>query len=148
MDFIWDTSILIHCIRKSASFEKWENEFGLRSSTNRSFISAVSLGEIYSIALQRDWGKSKIDRLQETIQQLNPLTIAKRSVISTYAKIDAYSQGKHPSQKLPEGISARNMGKNDLWIAATAHVIGANLVTSDEDFRHLDGVFLEIVWVE
>ncbi|MEM9723718.1 MAG: hypothetical protein AAGA10_30950, partial [Bacteroidota bacterium] len=68
MDFIWDTSIRIHCIRKSASFNKWENEFELRASTNRSFISVVSLGEIYSIALQRDWGKSKIDRLPRIIQ--------------------------------------------------------------------------------
>jgi hypothetical protein len=29
------------------------------------------------------------------------------------------------------------MGKNDLWIAATARVLGAVLLTNDQDFGHL-----------
>jgi len=29
------------------------------------------------------------------------------------------------------------MGKNDLWIAAAAHIAGARLVTTDDDFDHL-----------
>lgn len=29
------------------------------------------------------------------------------------------------------------MGKNDLWIAATAYVTGATLLTTDADFDHL-----------
>ncbi len=41
-------------------------------------------------------------------------------------------------------MSARNMGKNDLWIAATAHILGAKLLTTDGDFNHLDGVFLDL----
>lgn len=36
------------------------------------------------------------------------------------------------------------MGKNDLWIAATASVLGAILITSDKDFEHLDRKFLTI----
>ena len=35
------------------------------------------------------------------------------------------------------------MGKNDLWIAATAHASGAVLVTTDQDFEHLHGVWLD-----
>jgi tRNA(fMet)-specific endonuclease VapC len=46
-------------------------------------------------------------------------------------------------QKPIEG-SAKNMGKNDLWIAATASVTKAILVTSDKDFTHLDGVYFDI----
>ena len=38
------------------------------------------------------------------------------------------------------------MGKNDLWIAATAASINATLVTSDKDFGHLDGVFLNVIY--
>jgi predicted nucleic acid-binding protein len=34
------------------------------------------------------------------------------------------------------------MGKNDIWIAATVNVTGATLLTTDQDFDHLDGVFL------
>jgi tRNA(fMet)-specific endonuclease VapC len=36
------------------------------------------------------------------------------------------------------------MGKNDLWIAATASVLGAKLLITDADFEHLAGVFLDL----
>ena len=61
-------------------------------------------------------------------------------LIKMYSEIDAYSQSYHPSLKLP--ISARNMGKNDLWIAATTAVYNATLISTDADFDHLDGLFL------
>ena len=35
------------------------------------------------------------------------------------------------------------MGKNDLWIAATAHASGAILLSTDGDFEHLDGILLK-----
>lgn len=39
------------------------------------------------------------------------------------------------------------MGKNDLWIAATASAFGITLVTTDKDFDHLNGVFLEVKYI-
>jgi tRNA(fMet)-specific endonuclease VapC len=36
------------------------------------------------------------------------------------------------------------MGKNDLWIAATAFVANAELVTMDGDFDHLNDEFLKV----
>ncbi len=74
-----------------------------------------------------------------------PLTIAKSSVMNAYARIDAFSQGKLPGQPLPQGMTARNMGKNDIWIAATASVINATLVTTDADFNHLDHQFISLL---
>ena len=62
----------------------------------------------------------------------------------TYAEIDAYSQGKLLSNPVPVGSSARNMGKNDLWIAATASILNITLLTSDKDFDHLNGVYLDV----
>ncbi len=41
-------------------------------------------------------------------------------------------------------MSARNMGKNDIWIAATASVLDATLLTTDKDFNHLDGEFFQV----
>lgn len=63
-------------------------------------------------------------------------------IIDTYADIDAYSQNKLHAR--PLSLTARNMGKNDLWIAATASVLGATLLTTDTDFDHLNGVFLPV----
>jgi len=37
------------------------------------------------------------------------------------------------------------MGKNDLWIAATAHVIKAHLFTTDNDFNHLDPSYIKLI---
>jgi predicted nucleic acid-binding protein len=36
------------------------------------------------------------------------------------------------------------MGKNDLWIAATAYILDATLLTADGDFDHLNGSFLDV----
>jgi len=53
-----------------------------------------------------------------------------KTIIERYAEIDAFSQNKLP--KIPLGLSARNMGKNDLWIAATASILEAKLLTTDK----------------
>ena len=65
-----------------------------------------------------------------------------------YAEIDAFSQGRHVERKLPGGMSSRNMGKNDLWIAATASVLNAKLLTTDRDFDHLHQEFLEVIYID
>jgi tRNA(fMet)-specific endonuclease VapC len=61
-----------------------------------------------------------------------------------YAEIDAFSQRKNPAFHNYPFTTPRNIGKNDLWIAATAALLGLKLVTTDTDFNHLHGVFIEI----
>ncbi len=68
-----------------------------------------------------------------------------QDVIATYGEIDAYSQNKLPTKEL--GMSARNMGKNDLWIAATAAVTNSILISSDRDFLHLKDVYFDLVYI-
>lgn len=46
------------------------------------------------------------------------------------------------------GMSSRNMGKNDLWIAAAASVLNAKLLTTDKDFDHLNEEFLEVIYID
>ena len=41
--------------------------------------------------------------------------------------------------------SARNMGKNDVWIAATALYLDMELHTTDNDFDHLPTLGLRLV---
>ena len=142
MDFLWDTNILLHQIRQSPSFKEWNKEHRFFKTGNRNFISIVTVGEIYSLAVQRDWGLKKLASLRDCLNSLSPLPIAKKTVVDAYAQIDAFSQDKLANQPLPKGLSARNMGKNDLWIAATANVINAHLVTTDNDFDHLHDRFI------
>jgi len=65
-------------------------------------------------------------------------------LIPFYAQVDAYSQGKLPIKPLPPGMSARTMGKNDLWIAATALYFDVELHTNDRDFDHLGPLGLRV----
>lgn len=43
---------------------------------------------------------------------------------------------------------SRNMGKNDLWIAATALYVQLPLLTTDKDFRFLHPAPLTVMWVD
>jgi len=40
------------------------------------------------------------------------------------------------------------MGKNDLWIAATAAITESKLMTTDGDFDHLNGIYLDLIKIE
>ena len=59
--------------------------------------------------------------------------------------MDAYSKHKDPVRKYPKGYSSITVGKNDLWIAATAYVTNSKLVTTDNDFDHLNRVFIYLI---
>ena len=101
---------------------------------------------VKSIALRNGWGKTKLAKLKELMALFVITDINIEDVLDAYAEIDTFSQGKLKTKPLP--YSSRNMGKNDLWIAATASVISAKLLTSDDDFDHLDGHYFDIIKVK
>lgn len=65
------------------------------------------------------------------------MKIESPEVYEDYAIIDTYSQSVN-----------KPMGKNDVWIAASARVIGARLLTTDKDFDHLDPHFVTRDWID
>ena len=64
----------------------------------------------------------------------------------TYAELDAYAEGKHP--RFSVGRSSNTVGKNDLWIAATAVCYNAALLTVDKDFLIFDPDFLSVSYLD
>lgn len=142
MIFVLDTNILIHYLRGSKVYEEVDRSFQPLDEKNVAVISAVTVGEIRSLALQRQWGAKRLQALENLMLKLVRIDISAEDIFARYAEIDAYSQNKLPARPLP--FTARNMGKNDLWIAATASVLEATLLTTDVDFEHLDGVFLQV----
>jgi tRNA(fMet)-specific endonuclease VapC len=40
------------------------------------------------------------------------------------------------------------MGKNDVWIAATAMVSKTTLLTTDLDFEHLNNSYIDRIWID
>ncbi|MBP9885580.1 MAG: type II toxin-antitoxin system VapC family toxin [Leptospiraceae bacterium] len=147
MRYIFDTNIILHVMRNSETWKKVDAQFNFSNPENKIYISIVSEAEIYSLARQLNWGNPKIEQLEKILSNWTTLYINK-SLVKHYVEIDTYSQGKHPTIKLPKNISARNMGKNDIWIAATTILAEAELLTTDKDFDHLDKQFLKVHYIQ
>lgn len=146
--FVLDTSIIVGYVRGAGYAEYIEKKYGLFNPPNIPLISIVSKGEIYSLAAQLDWSAGKTTLLGELLSKLPVVDINNEQMIQRYAEIDAYSLSKDRKRALPAGQTARVMGKNDLWIAATTSVLKATLLTTDHDFDHLDGVFLTVAYID
>jgi len=147
MTYLIDTNIIVHFVRASMTYERLEKSIPLFSNNLDVYFSEVSVGEILSISQRNRWGNKKIERMEAVLDALTLIPISYADIYRAYATIDAYSQSHHPTLSLPQGMTARNMGKNDVWIAATAYVLRATLVTTDKDFDHLQH-FFGLEWVE
>lgn len=142
MTYILDTNILVHTLRNSPLSTQIEAQFDPYGTSNEALISTVSIGELYSLAKRNRWGSSRMQSVRMLLKKLKPISVEGEDLMESYADIDTFSQGKHPVLSL--GRSAINMGKNDLWIAATAADFQATLLTTDKDFDHLHNVFIKI----
>lgn len=97
----------------------------------------VVKGEIKSLALQFGWGAELQVGLDTLLAQLPAVDISSSLVIGAYAKLDQLSRQ-----------SGHAMGKNDVWIAAVAHVQSAVLLTTDKDFEHLSPAHLRVEYID
>ncbi len=129
---VFDTNLIIHHIRRQQPLP------------SQVIIPMVVVGELKAFALKSDWGYQKVTFLQSLIDYY-PLVEVSLELSGLYAEIDAYSQGKLSNRPLPDRLSSRNMGKNDLWIAATALYFDFPLHTTDHDFDHLPTYGLRLV---
>ena len=146
--YILDTGVLVGYIRGADYANHIEVKYSVSQPPNITVISVVTVGEILSLAKQLGWGNSKMQLMEDLLSKLPDIAISDRRIAGKYAEIDAFSQGKHQSMQLPNGISSRNMGKNDIWIAAIGSVLGATLLTTDLDFNHLHDNFLQVIYID
>ncbi|HXI90742.1 MAG TPA: type II toxin-antitoxin system VapC family toxin [Blastocatellia bacterium] len=146
--FVLDTGILVGYIRGAGYAEYVERTFQASQPPNMAVVSIISKAELYSLAIQFGWGEPKKSKLEELLRKLPLADINSELIIRRYAEIDAYSQCKDPTRPNPPEMSSRNMGKNDIWIAATASVLNATLLTTDHDFDHLNKVFLTVAYID
>lgn len=129
---VFDTNLLIEHIRRQEMLPA------------RAIIPIIVVGELEAFALKADWGYQKVSFMQRLFERF-PVVGVIREITTFYARVDTYSQGNLQGQPLPPGLSARNMGKNDIWIAATALYLDLELHTTDNDFNHLPALGLQLV---
>ena len=132
-----DTNILVHYIRRDWLQQEMEPIYQLLATPTVPIISYVIEAEIKSLAVQFGWGGLRTNQLGFVLSLLRRIHINEPGILDAYVAIDAFS--------VRQGIE---MGKNDLWIAATAHVTNATLLTTDKDFDHLDGRYLTRIWID
>lgn len=151
MNYVLDTNLILHLVRKSTTWELVDLTIDPLGEGSRTHLCFASVAEILTLATSLGWGKSKMSNLVELFEKVSIIGTAgdpNDKLLRSYVAIDSYSQGKHPTLPLPKGLTSRNMGKNDIWIAATAHALKATLLTTDQDFNHLDGVFCKVIVIE
>ena len=121
-----DTNVLVALMRAKELGQHIDETYKPRQARFKPIISVVSVGEMLSLARQFSWGAKKTAEIGKLVENLVVEDINTPEILAAYGEID------HASRE-----NGRTMGKNDVWIAATAKVTGATLLTTDKDFDHL-----------
>lgn len=137
MLYLLDTNILLAYIRQGLLYGWIEAQYALTTTAPTPLISIVTQGEINALSLRLAWGPSKQQRLNRLLNLFVAIPLPFGQIIGAYAQIDNHC--------LRNGLV---LSKNDLWIAATANVTGATLLTTDHDFDSLHGLFLQRDWID
>ncbi len=147
-NIVIDTCVFIHIVRDTATGKKCLEELEKYDEAANVIVSVATKAELESFIAQNNWGKPKIERLNKILEEITYIDIsnADQLLIDSYTEIDAFSKRKikDKSGNLLNG-SARKMGKNDLWIAATAYSLDIPLMTTDGDFDHLDDTMMNVM---
>lgn len=146
MNYLLDTNIALIYLRNNQASRKLANTLNFFSIDTNLLISVVSIGELKSIAKQNRWREKRMNALLEWLDTFVVLDINIEEIVERYAEIDAFSQGKLEGKT--NSFSSRNMGKNDIWIAATASIYNLQLVTTDKDFNHLEHEYLNLKLID
>ena len=143
MTLVLDTNVFIEYVREGAKMQYLEEQFAPFASGNTTYVSIVTVAELYAFADHRRWGPVKWEKMYKLLSEVRAIEISSEEIIEAYRAVEAYS--RNPSHDRHREGSSIIMGKNDIWIAATAKLLGARLLTSDSDFDHLHPDFIEVL---
>ncbi|MBZ0273626.1 PIN domain-containing protein [bacterium] len=124
-----DTNLILLFVRDGDFFHRAADKYALFADPKSALISIVTEGEIRAIAERRSWGPSRMAKLEYVLRRFFRIPIVGDKFVTAYVEIANFCR-VHPG-------GAHVMGQNDMWIAATARAIEANLLTTDSDFAPL-----------
>jgi tRNA(fMet)-specific endonuclease VapC len=141
--YVLDTSTLLHYIRGKTQFENIESDLGLLKNDVIPILSSVTIGEIEAFVQRQNWGEPKLKRMKSLLDKMFIVDINAKDekLMQAYATLWNYSKNALPDNPFGKSIG---IGQNDVWIAATALAANAVLVSTDNDFNHLENSFLTI----
>jgi predicted nucleic acid-binding protein len=119
--YLLDTNIVLHATReKSPVSLAMDSQFQLRSSPFRPAICEVTVAELWAFA--QSWGEKRKEFLRRTIGDLLALPISDPRIHQRWAELYSHARSN--------GLAIQH-DHNDVWIAATAHVAGLQLLSTD-----------------
>lgn len=149
--YLLDTGVLLSVMLKEPWALRVREEFDLEDPEAVPFTSIVCKGELLALAEKREWGERRRARLNKMLARLPIEGIGTEAILRAYAHISAWTEGKggnapggEPPLREAKSMSTK---QNDIWIAATAHVIGATLLSADRDYRNLGGIWFPYVYI-
>ena len=135
--FMLDTNIFVEAIRANDVWERIKGRFDPLMAEPRPVYCSVTEGELRSLARQFDWGPDKESKLEFFLGYYEVVPIEDGRIMLAYAEIDFTMKR-----------AGRKMGKNDLWIAATAMCDNFTLLTTDRDFDAVSPRFIQREWID
>ena len=139
--YLLDTNVLLFWLRGGSVSTTIDGQFGLTHSSFRPLVSEVTLGEIQAFAMDSNWGDARKQKLSEIRKKLVVIDLTDERIYRAYAEYSTLAKTK--------GLPIFH-DKNDLWIAASAKVSGATVLTTDakgfkplRDGNHLNAVVLD-----
>ncbi len=148
--FLLDTGLLLGLTREASWARQAFEQLNLNDREAAAFTSVICHGEILALAEKNGWGEKKRVRLDSILRGLPKLDINREKVLNAYARIYAWTHGNPVDDPCgaPPPKPAVSMSQNDLWIAATAHAYSAVLLSTDKGFVHLNGVWLDFIYIQ
>lgn len=75
MNYLLDTNIVLIYTRGSSLAEEIDNKYNLFDSSNELYISVVTVAELKSIIIQRNYGEKKIRILEDLMRNFSIIDI-------------------------------------------------------------------------
>lgn len=124
---VLDTSVLVKLLQGKEAGARIASEYELGRRGSTPFISVVTVGELRAFSRSAKWGAEKRARLDDLLAELVIVDINSQDVLDAFADVSTYLRER-----------GKTVGDNDRWIAATAKVLQATVLTTDRDFEGLN----------
>ena len=149
--FLLDTNMLLGFTRSAPWAARTYEHYEMARPDCMVFTSVICKGELLALAEKLGWEARKRAKMETVLSEFPVVEVNRTEILHAYAQIDTWTHGKNPpsaenSPTVPQ--PAISMKQNDLWVAATAHATKAKLLTTDKDFDHLRGGWIDVDWID
>ena len=131
-----DTCAIAHYYRQNATGMLIEERFPLSTCPERPILSTIVEGEMRALARKWNWGNGKLEALESLFTKFVRLDPGAPEIVKAYAELYCVARD-----------NGNPCGENDLWIAATALVTSACILTCDKDFLWLDPNYVSVCYI-